>query len=252
MTISRIETPPTSESHLVSGFVQNCAVSHVPDPARGEHPPDERPADVPDAADDHEGDEQDRREWVEVEEPDRRLPEAQQDAAKGGKGRAEREGEELCVEDPDTERSRRALVGTDGQQRAARTATPYVADSERAQREGEHDEEGITVGVPLAVDRRCRTATGMPTTVPSNPPISVELLNTMKKIAEPSPSVTTARLTPRVRRAGRAKTTPIGTAASRPPRKASSNGKCQAWTSRAVTSAARPAMPICSNESWPV
>ena len=89
---------------------------------------------------------------VEVEERDRRLPEAEQDAAKGGKGGAEREREELGVEDPDAERAAARSLVRMAMQRAARPAAPDVADSERAQREREHDEEGVTVGVPLAVD----------------------------------------------------------------------------------------------------
>ena len=92
---------------------------------------------------------------------------------------------------------------------------------------------------------------GLPTGVPLMPPVKSPLLNSISSIAVPRPSVTIARLIPRVRTAGSAKTSPSGTAAATPATSASRNGMWNTATRRPATHAPKPAIAYCASESWP-
>ena len=69
--------------------------------------------------------------------------------------------------------------------------------------------------------------------------------------ANPIPSVTTARLMPRVRNAGIAKTKPLMVANATPARNASSAGQCSSATRRAANSAPKPPTAYCASDSCP-
>jgi hypothetical protein len=90
-----------------------------------------------------------------------------------------------------------------------------------------------------------------PTGVPSRPPVRSALANTVAETATPRLSVTTARLMPRARRAGRAKTTPTSIVTATPAMSASRNGTCASTTSRPATSVAIPPSANCASESCP-
>ena len=76
---------------------------------------------------------------------------------------------------------------------------------------------------------------GLPTWVPCTPPVYSRLRNSINSMVVPSPSVTMARLMPRVRTAGRANTNPRGTAAATPANNANRKGMSWTATSRPAT-----------------
>ena len=86
--------------------------------------------------------------------------------------------------------------------------------------------------------------------MPRYPPVSGPLLRTSSWIRSANPKVATARLTPRVRRAGRAINSPSGMAAAIAARRASSNGTPCA-TRRAATQTPKPPRANWQSESWP-
>ena len=91
----------------------------------------------------------------------------------------------------------------------------------------------------------------LPTGVPLVPPVYFVLLNNTFWTACAKPNVITARLTPRVRNAGRAKSRPTSVAARTPPANASGNGHDCELLNRPATSAPMPANANWPNEIWP-
>ena len=92
---------------------------------------------------------------------------------------------------------------------------------------------------------------GLPTWVPWTPPVYRRFLNSINSIVEPRPSVTMARLMPRVRTAGRPKIRPSGTAAATPASRPSMNGMWNTATSRPATYAPKPAIEYWASDNWP-
>ena len=83
------------------------------------------------------------------------------------------------------------------------------------------------------------------------PPVKLSTVNSTASRAEANPSVTTARLTPRSRSAGRPMTSPTGTAQS--PARSSDHGKpmpqaVEMWPSMKPP---MPASDIWASETWP-
>ena len=91
-----------------------------------------------------------------------------------------------------------------------------------------------------------------PTTVKPSAPTQRVFVKTIALTLIASPSVTTARLMPRVRSAGIAKSRPIGIVHTTAARTASSNGQPRSATRRALINAASPASANWASESWPV
>ncbi len=88
--------------------------------------------------------------------------------------------------------------------------------------------------------------------VPPKPPVYSVLLNRISSMQVPSPSVTIARLMPRVRTAGRPNTSPSGTVAATPISAPSRKGRSWEAHNRPATHAPKPANANCASESWPV
>ena len=86
---------------------------------------------------------------------------------------------------------------------------------------------------------------------PAVPPVNDPLLNTTASMAAAKPSVTTARFTPRSRRAGRPMTSPTGTAHR--PARISDQGKpmCHALERCPSVKPPMPASDIWASETWP-
>ena len=85
--------------------------------------------------------------------------------------------------------------------------------------------------------------------MPEVPPVHLELLRTTAYTATPKPSVTTARVMPRVRRAVNPTATPATAIAIAATMITTRNGRCA--ESRAATRAPVPASTYCASESWP-
>ena len=86
---------------------------------------------------------------------------------------------------------------------------------------------------------------------PPVPPVKLSTVNSTASRAEANPSVTTARLTPRSRSAGRPMISPTGTAQS--PARISDHGKPMPQ-SVAMWPSMKPPMPasdIWASETWP-
>ena len=84
----------------------------------------------------------------------------------------------------------------------------------------------------------------------SAPPMYWLLAKTTSDTVKPRPRVTTARLTPRVRSAGRAKRPPITMVSATPAGMASSTGR-PARTNRPANSAPMPPSAHWASDSWP-
>ncbi len=84
------------------------------------------------------------------------------------------------------------------------------------------------------------------------PPVYFVFENRISSIAVPRPSVTIARLMPRVRTAGSAKSTPSGIVARTPMMAPTQNGMSCVEMSRPATHAPKPAIAYWASESCPV
>ena len=89
---------------------------------------------------------------------------------------------------------------------------------------------------------------GDATSRPRRPPLKLVLLKSRASIANAAASVTTARFTPRSRRAGSPISRPSGTASSAATISENGNGMPLMWVSM---NALKPANDICASETWP-
>ena len=92
---------------------------------------------------------------------------------------------------------------------------------------------------------------GLSTTMPSKPPVMLAFWKISELNTSASARVTTARVTPRVRMAGRATTTPTATAAATPMRMAGTKPRSKLLAERAATQAPKPARANWHSDSWP-
>ena len=92
---------------------------------------------------------------------------------------------------------------------------------------------------------------GRPTSVPAKPPTKRKLLKIISSTAVPRASVAMARLMPRERTAGSAKSAPSGTVATMPASSASGNGQPHTATVRPAISAPNPASANWARDSCP-
>ncbi len=91
----------------------------------------------------------------------------------------------------------------------------------------------------------------VPTLIPTSAPPTLGLVNTMSCAAQARPKVIMPRLTPRVRSAGIASTTPTSIAPSVPHSSAGKNAKPACAASSAPITPPMPAMAYCASEICP-
>ena len=92
---------------------------------------------------------------------------------------------------------------------------------------------------------------GAPMVRPPRPPVNAVALNTSASIAAATARVTTARLTPRTRSAGRPMISPSGTAVSAASRSGMGNGSPAAAPSWDRTNALSPTKDCWASDTWP-
>ena len=130
--------------------------------------------------------------------------EAEEDPAETGDRGGDGERVELHAEHADAERRRRPFVGAHRDQSSAGSRPAQVGDDQAGEHESDEAHHRPTVRVVGVVDVDPEElAPSRRVVPPSNPsPIQSDLANTTAWIVKPRPSVTMARLTPRVRSAG--------------------------------------------------
>src|SRR5216684_1409635 len=181
------------------------------DRARHEHRADERSDDEADPADQRLAHGRDRLEAEETAVHDVVRRKREQYPAQRGDGRRQAEGVELDAPRADAKSRRPAR-----QRRRLVTAT--AASTKRTKVKAAY-RSGCSTPSMLR-PKRWRT----PTVVPRRPPVYRGFWKTIWSIAAPRPSVMMASFTPRVRTAGSANSSPIGTVPTTPITRAASNG----------------------------